>query len=298
MKITKTFFKLLITLAVMTQTTQEQETAKGIKDNGIKSHQHQRGCCYYKVIYLGVGLNNPSSSSNQRFCGKTTGITLDYSQTILRKPGFSIGFNVGGQYFAGKNNSFESFSPQPYLIVNQITSAVTSSGDSKNSGYLVGVGPQFNIHFANHFVFSPIFQLGYLESTQSESKVTQTTLISGGAMSNYTKTNDLVRQTETKTSGLAFVPKAILAYMISNTIGIWAEANYIVGPTSKNSTSTFAPQGEFSTQTTYSIAQIDAGTYKTVVADAKYSAVGFNFGIVYSFREIQIGKKILFPPIK
>ena len=79
---------------------------------------------------------------------------------------------------------------------------------------------------------------------------------------------------------------------------VWAEANYIVGPTSKNSTSTFAPQGEFSTQTTYSIAQIDAGTYKTVVADAKYSAVGFNFGIVYSFREIQIGKKILFPPIK
>jgi hypothetical protein len=230
MKTTKTFFKLLFVIIVITQTAQAQETAKGIKDAGIKSHQHVHGCCQYKVISISGGFNNPSASSSQRVsAANTSGLTLDYQQTIVRKPGFSIGINIGGQYFSGSSTPSASTLPQPYLIANQISSTVTGSGNSKSSGYFIGVGPQFNIHFANHFVFSPIFQVGYLGVTQSDFKATQTTLISGGAVPNYTKTYDLMTQTETKTSGLGFIPKARLTYMISKTIGIWAEANYTMG---------------------------------------------------------------------
>lgn len=279
----KTIFKLLFAMTVITQISQAQETAKGIKDQGVKSHTHQRGCCYYKIIYLGGGFNNPNTNSNQRLYGKTTGITLDYSQTILRKPGFSIGFNIGGQYFTGNNDPFKSSLPQPYLISNQISSTVTSSGDSKNSGYFIGVGPQFNIHFANHFVFSPIFQLGYFGSKQNESKATQTTLISGGAMADYTKTYVLVSQNEIKISGVGFIPKARLTYMITTKIGVWTEINYLMGQTAKNNTSTFEPKRDSDTQTVFSVAQMDAGTYNTISSSAKYSALGFNFGVVLGF---------------
>ncbi|MBX9806184.1 MAG: hypothetical protein K2X95_00125 [Flavobacteriaceae bacterium] len=284
MKTPKTFFKLLFIIIVMTQTAQAQETAKGIKDQGVKSHTHQNGCCQYKVISIGGGFNNPSSGGNQQVAmANTAGLTLDYQQTIVRKPGFSIGINIGGQYFSGSSTPSAATLPQPYLIANQISSAVTGSGNNKSSGYFIGIGPQFNIHFANHFVFSPIFQVGFLGVTQSEFKATQTTLISGGAVPNYTKTYDLMTQTETKTSGLGFIPKARLTYMISKTIGVWAEANYTMGSTAKNSISIFAPQGEPSSQGVYSVAQMDAGTYKTVVGDTKYNAVGFSFGVVFSF---------------
>ena len=279
----KTILKLLFVMLLLIQTMQAQETAKGIKDNGVKSHTHQRGCCQYKVIYLGGGFNNTNANSNQRLYGKTTGITLNYSQTILRKPGFSIGFNIGGQYFTGNNNPFESSLPQPYLISNQISSTVTSSGDSKNSGYFIGVGPQFNIHFANHFVFSPIFQLGFLGTKQSESKATQTTLISGGAVADYNKTYVLVSQNESKISGVGFIPRARLTFMISKTIGVWTEVNYLMGQTAKKNTNTFEPKRDSDTQTVFSVAQMDAGTYATASSDAKYSALGLNFGVMFGF---------------
>nr|WP_309757253.1 hypothetical protein [Flavobacterium sp.] len=270
-------------MILVIQTMQAQENAKGIKDQGVKSHTHQRGCCQYKVIYLGGGFNNPNANSNQRLYGKTRGIALDYSQTILRKPGFSIGFNIGGQYFTGNNDPFESSLPQPYLISNQISSTVTSSGDSKNSGYFIGVGPQFNIHFANHFVFSPIFQLGYFGTKQNESNATQTTLISGGAVADYNKTYVLISQNETKISGVGFVPKARLTYMITANIGVWTEINYLMGQTAKNNTSTFEPKRDSDTQTVFSVAQMDAGTFATTSSDAKYNALGLNFGVVFGF---------------
>lgn len=301
MKNTKTFFKLLFAIIVMTHTAQAQETVKrgksttipaeipsnlkGIKDQGIKTHTHQHGCCQYRVISIGGGFNNPSSGGNQQVTSaNTAGLTLDYQQTIVRQPGFSIGINIGGQYFSGSSTSSAATLPQPYIIANQISSTVTGSGDNKNSGYFIGVGPQFNIHFANHFVFSPVFQVGYLSVTQSEFKATQTTLISGGPVPDYTKTYILSSQTETKTSGLGFIPKARLTYMISKTIGVWAEANYTMGSTAKGKSGVITPPSLPDNFKIYSVPQMDAAPYTTVSSDRKYNAVGFGFGIVYGFK--------------
>jgi hypothetical protein len=275
--------KVVFALAMLVQTIQAQETAKGIKDQVVKSHTHQHGCCQYKVIYFGGGFNNPSSSSNQKaYTVNTIALNLDYEQTILRKSGFSIGVNIGGHYSAGSGDPFASNVPQPYFIANQISSTVKESGNTKNSEYFIGVGPQFNIHFANRFVFSPTFQVGYMGISQSEFKATLTTVFDGpvGVISkNYT----LISQTETQTNGLGFIPKVRLTYMITPKIGIWADASYLLGPTVKNSISTFMPQGEPNSKGVYSASQMDAGTYKTVVGKTRYNAVGFNLGIVFGF---------------
>ena len=286
MKKLKLFLQLLFFIVFFTQNLQAQETAKrGIKDPGVKTHTHVRGCCQYRMISIGGSFNNPSKSNNSfNISGiSTAGLNLDYSQTFLRNPGFSIGFNVGGQYFMGSGNPFGSSLPNPFLITNQISSYVKSSGDSKNSGYIVGIGPQFNFHFANRFIFSPIFQVGYLGVTQSDFKATQTTLMNGLAVPNYTKTYDLISQSQTKTSGLGMIPKVRLTYMFNDKFGIWAEANYLLGPATKNEITTFKPEGQADVRGAYSIQQMDNGKPTTVSSESKYNALGFAGGLVYSF---------------
>ena len=286
MKKLKLFLQLLFFIVFFTQNLQAQETAKrGIKDPGVKTHTHVRGCCQYRMISIGGSFKYPSKSNNSfNISGiSTAGLNLDYSQTFLRNPGFSIGFNVGGQYFMGSGNPFGSSLPNPFLITNQISSDVKSSGDSKNSGYIVGIGPQFNFHFANRFIFSPIFQVGYLGVTQSDFKATQTTLMNGLAVPNYTKTYDLISQSQTKTSGLGMIPKVRLTYMFNDKFGIWAEGNYLLGPTTKNEITTFKPEGQADVRGAYSIQQMDNGKPTTVSSESKYNALGFAGGLVYSF---------------
>ena len=278
---------MIFAFSLLSQTIQAQVNAKGIKDQGVKSHTHQNGCCQYKMLYLGGSYNSAKSSSSQRvfgnYSGNTMGLNLDYSQTIFRKPGFSVGFNLGGQYFTGSGDTFGSTLPKPYLVTAQISSEASGTTNVKNSGYFIGIGPQLNIHFANHFIFSPIFQVGYLGVSQSKFKATQTTLMQGFALPNYTKSYDLISQTETKTNGLGFIPKARLTYMINKNIGIWAEASYLLGPTVKNSLTTFTPQGQPNAQGAYTIQQMDAGNYTTVVNESKYSTVGLNMGLAFGF---------------
>lgn len=44
------------------EVVQPQQTAKGIKDNGVKSHTHQNGCCQYKIKAGG----NPQTTAKEK----------------------------------------------------------------------------------------------------------------------------------------------------------------------------------------------------------------------------------------
>jgi hypothetical protein len=261
---------------------QAQQNAKGIKDQGIKSHTHQKGCCFYRLLSLGGGFNSPNSISKEKaYLDKTMGFGLDFQQTFLRNPGFSIGVNVSGNYFTGSADPFGSALPEPLKIVGQLSSSVASASDTKNTGYIVGVGPQFNFHLSNHFVFSPIFQAGYLGVTQSEFAAVQTTTfdpVFGGI-----KNLNLLSQTETKTSGLALIPKVRLLYMFNHSFGLWAEANYVFGPTVKNTLNTFNPEGFANATGQYNQQQINNGKITTVENESKYTTLGLNFGLVFGF---------------
>jgi hypothetical protein len=222
-------------------------------------------------------LNNSNSIS-------TTGFGLDYFYPLKSTENFSWGLNGGGSFFSGKSDPFAGTLPNPYQVVGQITNEVTGSGDSKNSGYFAGIGPQFNFAFADRFVFSPIFQIGYLGVTQSEFKATQTVELDNIAVPGTRfKSYDLISQTQTKTSGMGFIPKARMTYMISNKIGVWAEASYLLGPTIKNSITTFKPEPAANAQGFYTEQQMNTGTYTTEINETKHNAVGFNFGIVFGF---------------
>ncbi len=270
----------ILQLAFFVPTAFSQTTAKGIKDNAVKGC----GSCGMTGRLSVSGSIGKTKISNANSIN-TLGFGVDYFHAFKISNSFSWGINGGGSYSFGNGNPFVGKLPAPYLVTAQISSQVTGSGSSKNSSYFAGVGPQINFAFADRFVFSPIFQVGYLGVAQSDFKATQTTLIQGFALPNYTKTYDLISQTETKTSGLGFIPKARLTYMVTNTFGLWAEASYLLGPTVKNSVTTFKPKSDptLPPPNSYSVSQMDAGTYSTVVTESKYNAVGFNFGVVFGF---------------
>jgi hypothetical protein len=219
-------------------------------------------------------LNNSNSIS-------TTGFGLDYFYPLKSSENFSWGLNGGGSFFSGKSDPFAGTLPNPYQVVGQITNVVTGSGDSKNSGYFAGIGPQFNFALSDKLIFSPIFQAGYLGVTQSEFKATETVIMNGGAVPNYTKSYDLISQTQTKTSGLGVIPKIRMTYALSENLGLWLEGNYLLGPTVKNSITKFKPEPIANAQGAYTIQQMEVGTYTTEINETKYNAVGVNFGIVF-----------------
>lgn len=275
--------KKLITvlLLVIAATTFAQQNARGIKDNGVK----QCGKCGVTSGRLSVnyGLSKASSSSANMSTSKLSNFGLDYFHPIAVKEYFSWGFNVGGQYMFGASAPFSASLPSAFPITTQITTEVSGSGNTKTAGYFAGIGPQINLRIADRFVFSPIFQVGYLGVTQSEFKATQSTLIQGFALPNYTRKYDLISQTETKTNGLGFIPKARLTYMFTNKFGLWAEASYLLGPSQKSAVSTFKPQGVANNQGAYTVQQMNAGTYVTANNQSKYNSLGYSFGLSFGF---------------
>ena len=116
-----------------------QQNARGIKDQGVKQHFHSGGCCVYGLISVGGGLHIPNNT-NQKVFGKSTSFSVDYSQSLFRKSGFSIGFDFGGTFFSGNQNPFSSTIPPIIPITAQISSEVSSIGNSKTSGYFIGFG--------------------------------------------------------------------------------------------------------------------------------------------------------------
>jgi hypothetical protein len=234
----------------------------------------------------GIGngkINNGNSLS-------TKGFGLDYFYPIKATNKFSWGLNGGANYFSGSSDPFAGTLPNPYKVTGQITNVVTGTGDSKNSGYFAGLGPQFNFALSDKLIFSPIFQVGYLGVTQSEFKATQTVVMNGFAVENYTKSYDLISQTQTKTSGLGVTPKIRMTYALSDNLGLWVEANYLLGPTVKNSITTFKPEPAANQLGAYTIQQMNVGTYTTEINETKHNAVGFNFGVVLGLGAGKISK--------
>lgn len=278
----KLIFKIFLFLLIV-QTIQAQQPVEGIMDSSVKNCG---SCGITGRLSLGVGLGNGKIINDNSLSTKIFGLDYFYAlktSQIFDRWGDKIswGLNGGVNYFSGNGDPFAGNLPSPFKVTGSTTDVVTSSGNSKSEGYFAGVGPQLNFAFADRFVFSPIFQVGYLGVTQSEFKAVQTTTLNGAAGStskNYT----LISQTETNTNGLGFIPKARLTYMITNKIGLWAEASYLLGPTVKNSITTFKPEPNTVIGGSYSIQQMDRGTYTTEVKETKHNVLGYNFGVVFS----------------
>lgn len=231
-------------------------------------------------FYVGGGIGNPGNTViDVAHLGKLTGINEEIYKPLWVKRNFSLGINLAGQYLLTNNNPLRSV-PDPYHISGETSStvAVARSGNPSTQGFKLGLGPQLSFHLGNRFVVSPILNLGYLNVTQKAFSATQTSDIN-----NTTYQFDLVRQTETKTSGMASAAKLRLEYFFTSWLGIWAEASYTAGPTINTITQTLVPNGPLLMDiNAYELQSIQTGTYNETKTETKYNVIGVNAGLVFA----------------
>ena len=244
------------------------------------------------IMYIGIGSNNPNSiSKEQAYITDAFGINISIYKPILKKKKFTFGLNAGADYSFSNKDQLSTL-PDPYHVTKESSSNVTfkSSGSKSQTAFKFEIGPQANFHFGKRFILSPIFQVGYLSLTQKEFSAVQTTQLNGS-----TYTYNLLSQTETKTRGLAIVPKLRVQYFVTRRIGFWADGNYTFGPGIKNSVSTFTPKGEPDTNGNYPFPQMQAGTNKTEVRETKYKTIGINAGLVIKIGKIKHSLGVSYP---
>ena len=280
------FLKLLVVMLLFIQTTAAQQISNNI-ENSLMKNCGSCGLTSRLSINGGFTLGKTYNKNNIN----SLGFGLDYFHALKTSPIFdrwgnriSWGINTGGSFFNGSVAPFSGSLPDPFKVDEQTFNAVTGSNNSKSSRYFVGLGPQLNFAIADRFVFSPIFQVGYLGLSQDEFIATQTvtTQAVSPPYTTTTKTYDLLIQTESRSMGVGFIPKARISYMITNKIGFWAEASYLIGPNIKNSIRTFTPEPLADSSGAYTLQQMNFGTYSTEIKKNRFNSLGFNFGVVFS----------------
>lgn len=192
-----------------------------------------------------------------------------------------FGLNVNATYVTGGSSNPSATLPTGFAVTGATGSSIAYKGvDNRSPGFIVAAGPQLNIGLGNHFIVSPILSVGYISITQKVLNAVQTTSYNG-------KDYDfnLTNLPETKISGLTFNPAIRLQYMITSSIGLYAEGSYLMGPTVKTTTSSLIPNGAAQTPgNTYNLQQLQTGTYKqNETVSTNYNAIGFGGGVVFSF---------------
>ena len=226
-------------------------------------------------IYIGGGSNNPGGrrKDQSHITGEPCLFVAVY-KPIIRKQKFTLGINAGGNYGFSNKDPLTTL-PNSFDVANKTATSVTSSGKVKQQSFELGAGPQANFYLGKHFTFSPIIQVGYMSLTQNQFSAVQTTSYNGSTY-NYS----LLSQTKTKTSGLALTPQIKIQYFFNNLIGLYIGTNYTMGPTIKNTVSTFTPEGNANANGQYTITQMNNGTNNSQLRETKYNAVGVHIGLI------------------
>jgi hypothetical protein len=239
------------------------------------------------LLSIGAGINIPGKTIKEN-----TGLDNGYGfNGNLYVPfftkSFSIGFNAGAEYFTG-NKRYDFNNYTPFNITGQSSSpaiGATAAGNPKQSGFKAEGGAQANLTFGP-ITISPILNAGYFSMKQKGFSVTQTSTVNG-------KTNEynLYSQAETKTTGFVFIPKLRFSYFPGK-VGFYLEGAYITGPTIKNESIRFKPQGASDAQGFYNIDQMGSGTSQIATKSVAYNSLAFNLGVSFAFGKSNAKKKI------
>ena len=235
------------------------------------------------TVSVGAGTTLPSSAMKTNTnMGNLTNFNLGVYVPLFEHGGatggvISLGFNAGGEYFTG-NSAYDISSYKPFNITGQsgippITAK--GSGSPKQAGFKTEAGAQANFSFGSYTI-SPILNLAYINLKQKAFSVVQNTSVNG---QNYEHT--LYSQAESKTSGVAFVPKLVHRYKFGrdNRFSVFVETNYMFGPSVTTKSTYLMPEGSANAQGNYNINQLNFGTQTSQTKSTKLNGFGVNAGI-------------------
>ena len=257
------------------------QIVKGGQNGKVKRNGHVT-LMRFTQIYLGGGIFSPTQTTKEAGMVSGIDINLGVYQPIWNWETTSLGLNLGGSYTTGNGDYQLDNRYTVYQLQGQSAPPVVAekgTGSPKQQGFKFEAGPQMNIHLGDVTV-SPIFNVGYLSVTQKEFTVTETV---------QEQTVDypyvLLTQKETKTNGLAMIPKVRLAYNFTPRIGIWMEGSYILGPKTATESTRFVLDPNIPSDS-YNLGHFQEGQYITTKSETKYSGIGISGGIV-----IGLGKR-------
>lgn len=233
---------------------------------------------HHPLLFLGGGINSPGTAlKNEAHFKNFAAINLNAYIPLISKDKSSFGVNTGFEYSFDSSNNFRLL-PNPYQVTGQSSSPVITAkgtGSPKAQGFKFEAGPSAMIKLSdNNFGINSSINLAYLSINHKSFMATQTSEVNGTAY-NW----DLLKQEETKTSGLGIVPKLRLLYMFGK-VGVWMEGSYIIGPKIKTLSTVYHPEGNIHQDGTYSLGQMNFPSYTTSENNVKYRAFGISGGIV------------------
>lgn len=255
-------------------TDQKLRGNQPILDTGLKNRSKT-------MIYVGAGYNflNKTTKSDA-FINNAAGVNASLYQPLVARKVFTFGIQTGLDYsFSTKDNP--PATPAPFHVIGETSSTVAmqnSGSGLKQSVFKVDLGPQLNIHAGEHFAVSAAFMVGAMVFNQPEFTAVQKTL-TPTTKNDYT----LMRKWDVTAGGVVLTPKLRVNYLINDWVGIWAEVNYTFLPSIKSTITVFNPQDTPNDSGYYDSYQLDHGTTTTEQRVTKYSSIGVNGGLVFSF---------------
>jgi hypothetical protein len=232
----------------------------------------------YKTASIGLGKNSLSDKTKTK-SNALGDIQMVASLSLPLAPigknaGFSIktnldlGITIGTQSTANYSSlNVQGQTTGPLLKVEKITFPPR---------YRIMVSPTFDLGLGN-LIVSPSIGIGYMSQTQPALTVTQTTITNASTFS-----YKILHQSETKTNGMLISPQLRTTYWLGR-IGIWAEAQYIMGPGIENTVTKLVPPGP-PVGGNYTLSQMETGTQQTLNMETiKYRSLGINGGISIAF---------------
>lgn len=235
------------------------------------------------TVSLGAGTTLPSSAmKTNNNMGNLTNFTLGAYVPLFEYGGatggvISFGLNARGEYFTG-NSAYNLSTYKPFNITGQsgippITAK--GSGSPKQAGFKTEAGAQANFSFGPYTI-SPILNLAYINLKQKAFTVVQNTSVNG---QNYE--HNLYSQAETKTSGVGAVATLSHRYKFGrdNKFSVFAETNYMFGPSVTTQSAMLIPEGGANAQGNYNINQMNFGRQTSQTKNTKFNGFGVNAGI-------------------
>ncbi|MSP69301.1 MAG: hypothetical protein EXR20_03440 [Bacteroidetes bacterium] len=235
------------------------------------------------TTYLGASYNSQSAKLKETYY--STGFNAGLFIPLLKRANYTFGFGAEGEYFSSARDQFGTLSMIKVQGATSIKLNLSSSGSLKTSGYMLGISPQVNFFIGKHFIFSPMFEIGYLKVSGKSLIATQTTLIAtqGTIVDTIEYNHVLFSGKVSMISGLAMIPKVRMSYMFSRNIGLWVEANYIFGPTTESIITKLIPKPEPNSNGEYDIEQLNNGNTITDGKRIKFNSIGLGIGLVFTF---------------
>lgn len=224
------------------------------------------------TISLGSGMTFANSETEALGVGNSTNINLGIYNPFCQNKKF--GFGLHGFLSYALSNEKKSFSALP---IAGYTSSTSIDNEPKLSGITFGIGPQFNFPIAHKLLFSPIVDFAYVNQ-----KINSFTVNQSYTDGFFPGNKDIYSQTETKASGIGFIPRLRLQYWLSESVGLWIEGNYAINPKFKTTTTTLEPS-ENQIGGSYSIDDILMAASLQNEVTKNNNGIGVGAGLLISF---------------